>query len=473
MKLLGKISAVLLFVVAASLLMWSQESAPAQGREQATGEQQVDTATRYEPSQSSDTHGEDQMQVPPPVAVESYPMTFTSEGRSNYLRYGMSFSTGYMDHVQGYGVLGGSDESYSLAPLISIDTKTPRFQLVATYAPGFTFYQHTSALNESDHNASLKFKYRLSPHVTFTAEDAFVKSSNIFNQQNLGPAVSVSGGAAESTSLFVIAPVADRFSNSGSAGLNYQFSLNGMIGATGTFTYLDYPNPSQVQGLYNSRSVAGSAFYTHRISKMHYVGATYQHQLLLAYPVEGQSKTQTDALLLFYTLYPTSHVSVSIFGGPQYSDTFSPAFLLGTESQNMSSWNPAAGVSLNWQGKLISIALSYSHLISPGWGLSGAVLADQGNAAVRRQLSRNLSASVDVGYGRTREINSSLSGSSNGDSLFGTVSLQRPLGQHLGVQLGYSRLHQNYSQVTALAATPNTNRVFVAFSYQFLRPLGR
>jgi hypothetical protein len=469
MKLLGPG----LFVVIASVVVLSQNSTtPQEQEQQRTAEPQVDTATQSEPSQNSESHPEDQMQVPPPVAVESYPMTFVSEGRSNYLRYGLSFSTGYMDHVQGYGVVGGSDESYSLAPVISIDTKTPRLQLVATYAPGFTFYQHTSALNESDHNASLKFKYRLSPHVTFSAEDAFLKSSNIFNQQNLGPALSVSGGA-DTTNLSVMAPVADRFSNSGTAGLNYQFSLNGMLGVNGNFTFLDYPNPSQVPGLYNSRSLAGSAFYSHRISKMHYVGATYQHQRLLAYPAEGQSKTQTDAVLLFYTLYPTSHVSISIFGGPQYSDTFSPALLLGTTLQKMSSWNPAAGASLSWQGKLTSIAVSYSHVITPGWGLSGAVLADQGNAAVRRQLSRNLSASVDAGYARTKEINSSLSGSSNGDSLVGTASLQRPIGQHLAVQLGYSRLHQSYAQVTVLAATPNTNRLFVSLSCHFLRPLGR
>jgi hypothetical protein len=206
---------------------------------------------------------------------------------------------------------------------------------------------------------------------------------------------------------------------------------------------------------------------------MHYVGATYQHQRLLAYPAGGPSKTQTDAVLLFYSLYFTSHVSVSIFGGPQYSDTISPATLLPMAPKNMSSWNPAAGASLNWQGKLTSVAVSYSHLITPSWGLSGAVLADSGNGAVRRQLWRSLSGSVEVGYSRTQELNPSTSGSSNGHSLFGTASLFRPIGQHLDVQLGYSRLHQNYSQVATLATAPNTNRVFISLSYQFLRPLGR
>ncbi len=471
MNVLGKSCSVVLFIMA-SVVLWSQDSSVPQGKEQQSITGQQIESPSDEPSQSAGTHPEDQMQVPPPVAVQSYPMTFTSEGRSNYLRYGLSFTTGYMDHVQGYGTVGGSDETYSVAPVIAIDTKTGRLQFVATYAPGFTLYQHTSALNESDHNASLKFQYRFSPHVTFSAENAFVKSSNIFSQQNLGPSLSPSG-APETSNVSVIAPFADRISNTGSAGINYQFSLNGMIGASGTFTFLDYPNPSQVPGLYNSRSSAGSAFYTHRISKMHYVGVTYQHQRLLAYPVEGQSKTQTDAVLLFYTLYPASHFSISLFGGPQYSDTFSAAMLLPTAPKNMVSWNPAAGASLNWQGKLTSVALSYSHLISPGWGLSGAVLADSGNAALRRQLGNSLSAAVQAGYARTQEINSSTSGSSSGHSLSGTASLFRPIGQHLDVQLGYSWLHQTYSQVAALAAAPNTNRVFVSLSYQFLRPLGR
>jgi hypothetical protein len=41
------------------------------------------------------------------------------------------------------------------------------------------------------------------------------------------------------------------------------------------------------------------------------------------------------------------------------------------------------------------------------------------------------------------------------------------------VQLGYTRLHQDYSGIAVLAATPNTNREYISISYQFFRPLGR
>ncbi len=63
--------------------------------------------------------------------------------------------------------------------------------------------------------------------------------------------------------------------------------------------------------------------------------------------------------------------------------------------------------------------------------------------------------------------------SGNGHTVSGTASLQQQLGQHLNLQLGYTRLHQDYSSVAVLAATPNTNREFVSISYQFSRPLGR
>jgi len=62
--------------------------------------------------------------------------------------------------------------------------------------------------------------------------------------------------------------------------------------------------------------------------------------------------------------------------------------------------------------------------------------------------------------------------STDGHSISGTASLQRLFGEHLNVQLGYTRLHQSYN-VAAISTTPDTNREFVSLSYQFARPLGR
>ena len=428
-------------------------------------------ATAYGTSNSDNS--DSRMQTPPPVSGQEYPTTFRGGERSNYLRGGLAFTTAYSDNVLGsVSNKPVSDESYSVAPFIALDETTSRLHWVLRYAPGFTFYQHTSSRNEADQNASIDLQYRLSPHVTFTARDNFLKSSNVLNQPFLAGTEAVSG-AAQTPNFSVIAPVASVLSNSGNVGISYQFALNGMIGASGTFSNLHYPNQTQVPGLSDSSTQGGSAFYSLRLSKMHYIGATYQYQRLVANPTQGQDETQTHAILFFYTLYVNPRFSFSFFGGPQHYDTVLPQTGPGLANLETKAWNPAAGASMAWQGRLTNIALSYSHTISGGGGLMGAVQANSAAASLGQQLARHLSGSISAAYAQNDVLGSPLAASTNGHTVSGSASLRQEIGQHLNLQFGYTRLHQVYSGVEVLAATPDTNRESISISYQFSRPLGR
>lgn len=137
------------------------------------------------------------------------------------------------------------------------------------------------------------------------------------------------------------------------------------------------------------------------------------------------------------------------------------------------SWNPSAGGSVGWEGRLSSLAISYAHQISSGGGLIGAVKMDSVSASIHQQLSRMLSASVGGGYAKNDVLTATALTGGNGHTVSGTALLQQLIGQHLNLQLGYTRLHQDYSTVAVLAVTPDTNREFVSISYQFSRPLGR
>jgi|HubBroStandDraft_4_1064222.scaffolds.fasta_scaffold11125_2 hypothetical protein len=424
-------------------------------------------------SDSVPVNSEDRMVTPPLVSGQSYPTASVSQERSNYLRGGVLFTSAYSDNA--VGPVNGhaeSDVSYSVSPTLAIDETTSRTHFVMTYAPGFTFYQRFSARNETDQNAAIDFQYRLSPHVTFAAHDGFQKSSSVFNQPDLGSAGAVSGGT-EGGNFSVIAPIADHLTNTGNVGLTYQFALNEMVGASGTFTNLHYPNQAEVPGLFDSESQGGSAFYALRVSKVNYLGVAYQYQRLLSYPTHGTNEAQTHALLLFYTVYPTPRFSISVFGGPQYAD-LGPQFSTSTSPASLasSSWNPEAGGSLSWQGRVTNLAVSYVHMIASSGGLIGAVRQDVASASIGQQLSKTLNASIGGGYAQNDLLAPSLA-SDNGHTISGTASLQQQVGQHLNVQLGYTRLHQDYSAVGVLAGTPDTNREFVALSYQFSRPLGR
>jgi hypothetical protein len=391
-----------------------------------------------------------------------------SETRSNYLDAGLTFNTAYTDNV-----LGGasahpvSDLAYSIWPTIALDETTSRLHSMLTYSPGFTFYQRTSSRNQADQNVALDFQYRLSPHVTASLRDSFQKSSNVFNQPNPLSAGAISG-SVQPPAVAVIAPLADRLSNTANAELTYQFSANGMIGASGVFTNLHYPNPAEVPGLYDSSSRGESAFYSYRLSKKDYFGATFQHQRILAYPVRAQSEIQTDTVFLFYTIYLTPTLSFSLSGGPQHSEVAQaplPAF---------QSWAPAIAASLGWQGRHTSLAASYSRMVTGGGGFLGAFHANSANTTARWQLARTLNVGLAGNYAIYKTVTPlSFLSSPGGHSVSGTVSVQHQISEHLSAELGYTRLHQSYSGIAVISNAPDTNREFISISYQFTRPLGR
>ena len=177
----------------------------------------VDNSSAVPETYNPDTSG-DRMMTPPPVSGQTYPIALGSQERSNYLRAGVSFTSAYTDNVLG-GVSAHpvSDISYSVAPMIALDETTTRMHALLSYAPGFTFYQRTSSYNAADHNAAIQFEYRLSPHLMFSASDSFQKSSNVFNQPVDFASGGIVSGGAQGPNFSVIAPIADRLSNSGSA----------------------------------------------------------------------------------------------------------------------------------------------------------------------------------------------------------------------------------------------------------------
>jgi hypothetical protein len=406
----------------------------------------------------------DQMQTPPPVNGQAYPMAVGAETRSNYLRGGLKFTTGYSDNVLGYNVLPINDADYSIYSAIALDKTTSRVHLDLSYSPGFTVYQHTSSYNRTTQDLGANFRYRLSPHVEVTLQDGLLKTSNVLSQPYLVSEGAISGSAPPL--ITVISPVADVLANVATAQLTYQFSRTGMIGAQGTFGNQDYLNQNEAQGLYDSSSRGGSAFYTHRLSRKHYIGATYQYSRIFVYPVNALSEIQTNTVLLFYTIYLTPTFSLSLSGGPQHFSIFQsplPAY---------SSWQPTLTASMGWQGRHTNIVGSYSRTVSGGGGLVGAFQSTTAVASARRQLARTWNAGAAASYMTNDNLTPSylLSTEEGGHSFTATVSFQHQLSEHFQLEFGYVRLQQKYGGIQAIA--PSIDRGFGSVSYQFRRPLG-
>jgi hypothetical protein len=450
---------ILGWILLSAVLAWPQQDAPAPPAPA------LSNPALAVPESADES---DAMLVPPPVSGQSYPVAPASQERSNYVRGGVTFNSAYSDNV--LAATSGtpvSDISYSVWPTLALDETTARLHTVLTYAPGFTFYQRVSSRNEADENLAFDLQYRLSPHVTVSLHDGLQKSSDVFNQPGQGLAVGISG-SAQGFNDSVIAPLADRLSNNGNAGISYQFSAHAMVGGSGSFSNLHYPDPSEVPGLYDAASRAGSAFYSYRVAAHHYLGVNYQYQDLLAYPTPGTSQTQTDGFFLFYTFYSSPAFSFSLFGGPQYYDSGRQFLATGTTPlPGAQSWTPAGGASLGWQVLHSAVAASYSRSISGGSGLIGAVKLDMANLSFHQQITRNFGAAVAGAYANNGILSVAALG---GHSVSASAALDRSVGTHLNLQAGYTRLHQDYGFV---AANPDINREWVAVSYQFARALGR
>jgi hypothetical protein len=270
----------------------------------------------------------------------------------------------------------------------------------------------------------------------------------------------------------VVPPVADRLSNNADAEISYQFARMSMVGASGTFTNLHYPDPAEVPGLYDSSSKGGSAFYNHRLSKKNYLGVQYQYSRILAFPVGPQFDTQTHTLFLFYTVYFKPTLSLSLSGGPQRYEASQGSLF------DSHSWSPAVNASLGWRGRFTTFAASYSRTVSGGGGLVGAFESNSATASARWQMARMWSIGTAASYAIYKNVLTSVPASvgintQGGHSIAGTVSLQHPIGQHFNAELGYTRMHQSYSGITVVSVAPDTNREYISISYRFNRPLGR
>jgi hypothetical protein len=427
----------------------------------------VPARSQVAPEASGGTSDDSQMQTPPPVSNQSYPTEVGAEARSNYLRAGLSFATSYIDNLYAGNSTPIAETTYSILPSIAYDQVTPRQHRMFTYSPGFTFYQPSSSLNETDQSLNALYEYRLTEHLTLNANDSLQKSSTssaLLGSAN-GSAVS---GSPQPITPGIQAPFAQRLTNTANAQLSFQFSSSGMVGVSGMLMKMDYPNPSESSGLYNSDERGGGAFYNRRISASQYVGVNYQYSYIVAYPQGGQSVTQTDNISAYYSIYPKHNLSISVSSGPQYYTIKQTSF------SGSSGWSPMVVASAGWQGVRTNLAASYSRQVTAGGGLLGAFDSSSVSTLARWQISHALTTGASASYAINKSITPFLSaGVQNGHSVSGAATIGYTINQHFVMNFEYDRVHQSYNGIAAISSNPNSDRETISLAWQFTRPLGR
>jgi hypothetical protein len=418
--------------------------------------------------------------------------------RSNYLRYGVTFNAGYIDNQfvgSGNDPIRG-ETTFSIRPTIAFDATSYRQHSTLLYSPGFTFYQPTSELNQTDQNLIFDYHFRLTPHAAIAVNDYFQQGASSFNASSFG----AGSGAAPSSGIGVIAPFQKRLTNTANGQYSLQFDPTNMVGVFGSRSDLHYPDTAEVPGLYGSNEWGGGGFYNHRLTEAQYAGTTYKYSRILASPEGGRSETQTNTFFLFYTIYLKRGLSFSLSGGPQEYDseasgipsTATPtsdvsgrtqtasagseqAAEAQTQTATASGWSPGVTASVGWQGNHTNFSAGYTHSISAGEGLLGTFDANSGGVSARWRALRTWTLGLNATYSSLKSATSIpfFTSTAGGHSIGGAATVEHPLGQNLGISFEYDRLHQSYGGITVVQSNPDIDRGLVSVYWQFARPLGR
>lgn len=430
----------------------------------------VPSATAQIGSPPAYPQAEVRMQLPPPVSSMGLPNVVGAAELSNYLRGDISFSGGYVNNLYpGSGNRTIDDSTFSFQPGLSMDRTTDRIQETLRYAPAFDYYSPNGSLNTVNQTGNADFQYRFTPYATLFIGDSATKTSTTWSQPL--PSGSVSGNLPPTSPGF-IAPFAPQISNNAYAQFAWQLARNSMIGLGGNATFLDYYKPSQAQGLFDSNSRSGSAYYTQRFGSRQYIGGLYQYSLILATPVSttGPANTNLDAhnFLGFYTIYFQPSLSVSLGAGSQDYN------LTQSSIKPIRAWAPIAVGSIGWQVPRASFALNYSRLVTEGEGIIGAYTSNAGNLSTQLQLSPHWIATISGTYSQFTPVSEFVMNSTpGGHTLSFAGMLERRLGVNLTLSVRYQYLHQNYLGIASIASSPESSRETASITYHLSRLLGR
>jgi hypothetical protein len=407
------------------------------------------------------------MMTPPPVSREGYPVSAGSGTKSNFVAGGVVFTAAAVDNLMLAGNIEKTpDETYTFLPTIQVDRRTPRDEEELGYSTGFTLYQTYSQFNGITQDLSASYRFHLTPYAVLIASDRFYQNYNTYNQGNPFTGGGVSG-APGSSDIPLIEPYANQLSNSSNAAMEYQYAKNAMIGASGSYSFLQYSGNSYISELSNQNTSSGNAFFSRRFGRS-YAGVTYQFSKFITHPYG--SYTLANTVFGFYTHYFTPTFSISMLGGPEHYTSWTEA------TPQSSAWTPAIQASVGWQVLRANFAANYAHIVSGAGGLIGTFHSDTGSLSGQILMSRVWSIGASVDYSHYVNVNTAapveFSYYPGGNSITGGIELQRRIGESVSMEAGYSHLHQSYPGVTN-NSQEDSNRGYVSISYHFNRPLGQ
>lgn len=394
----------------------------------------------------------------------------TSEAPSNNaFEFGVNFGANYDSNIFINSNTGpSSDIRYGVTPRFAFTKSLPRIIFNLRYSPGVEVSEHRLYRSLFSNDLDGGFTYTPTDRTAFTARQQYNLSTNPFN--SLGGTI---GPLGQSTFL----PGFKETSILSNANLTHQFSEFNTLGLGGSFADRKYDNQRQGQpttSLIQSRIASGNAFFTHQNSPKNTIGLEYQGQAL-EFPQQN-ARTFTHAFSILDVITFSSHASLTLFGGPDYSLTsnqvvFSLGGIIIQIPLKKNSWSGAGGAIFSFEGARTAFKGEFSRGISEGGGLLGAVSSTSGQLQLVERLSRNWDWNMHGTGAVSTLISASTSSSPQLLNYGGGTSFSRTLGKNFSLQFFYERRNQSASNFSQ--SFGNHDIAGASLDIHFLQPLGR
>lgn len=363
------------------------------------------------------------------------------------------------------------DLGYVLFPSVEFTEIRPRLDWSVRYAPGVDISQNLLYKDHLSQQLNGHFAWMVSPHGLLSAQEYFIVTTDPFRQ--LGGTASPGPTIAPNEGPFI--PNLRRTSTLTNALYSYRLTEHSSFGIGGNFMISKFDNTPKhgpTTTLINSQRSSGEAYFNHQFSQREALGVQYGIQVL-RFP-RFDARTTSHTILIFDQLTISPRSTFTIYGGPEYADTFNQVVLnLGlfvlTIPVKSQQWSGAGGVLYNWTGDRLGLTLDFKRGVSDGGGLVGAVELNSGQANISWRLSRRWTLESTLGGSSSvllaTQTNQGLLTYSE------RVQLSQLITHNLSMHWFYGRLNQT----GGFGTFPVANHDFAGASltYSVQRPIGR
>jgi hypothetical protein len=175
------------------------------------------------------------------------------------------------------------------------------------------------------------------------------------------------------------------------------------------------------------------------------------------YRYANSGQTFTDhTMQVSYGRVITGKLAFQIAAGPQI--VFSQGVVTGTGTSSMTQVLWTLNSSLQYQQRRYGLGLSYNRGVSGGSGVLVGSRTDNVTGTVTRQMSRTFSSGFSGGFSRNQGLSNA--GAAAGqlyDYWYGAITLTKPIGPSLGLNLSYQVQYQTSNSALCVGPTCGAN----------------